>query len=68
MYTAERASTDNQRHYYDRARVDFDAEVIFTPPVGPPRLVCICSYADAHRIAAALNGRYTVRMSADGED
>lgn len=55
MYTTERESANTGQHRFARDHLTWDTEVIYTPPSGPPRLVCVASYADAQRIARALN-------------
>ena len=53
MYSFARANADSQRMHYERSG-KLDVEVVFTPLVGLPRIVCLASYEDAQLIVKAL--------------
>jgi hypothetical protein len=52
-YHAERANSDYQRRYDERPHI-WDTEIVERRVGHPPRVVCVCTWADAQRIAAAL--------------
>lgn len=55
-YTAERTNIELNR--VDHTKLD--TEVIYYPPSGPPRIVCVAAHADAKRIAAMYNAMVEV--------
>ena len=54
-YAVERANADSQRRHQER-HAEYDTEVILRADGEPPRIICLATWSDAQRIAAALNG------------
>ena len=54
-YAVERANADSQRRHYERNEW-LNTEVILRTDGEPPRIICLATWSDAQRIAAALNG------------